>query len=301
MFGLIPTTTFQNARRVRIWTLGLMAGGMALAAAAAQWWPEAQTPLAVLLIATVGIQHGALDHILHAHMHGDPEGPLRQSFVLPYVAAIGVCWLAFEWAPAVMLGVFLCASAYHFGMSHLRIDAMRNQQKINSTFGVALGIAVLAPLVTRPDALLILEDYGWDLSPSFADRFLPLQLASASAVILAAALHATWRNGLLACTGIALAWCVDDLLLAFALYFVLGHSREAFFEEFKERQSLSPVFSKLYLRSLPLSLVFAAMAGAVLWTVGQGLLNERAALSFLLAGTLPHIAVLEGWVTARLR
>ena len=130
---------------------------------------------------------------------------------------------------------------------------MRGQSRANSITGVALGLALLAPLMTRPDALLVLEEYGWDLSPSFADRYLPLQLASASAVILAVTLHQTWRNGLLACSGVVLAWSVDDLLLAFALYFALGHSREAFFEEFKERQSLTPAFSKLYLRSLPLT------------------------------------------------
>jgi len=301
MIGLIPSTTFQNAQRVRAWTLGLLAGGVCLAAALAQWLPEGQTPLAVLLIAAIGIQHGALDHILHAHMHGDPEGPLRQSFVLPYVASIGLFWLAFEWAPASMLGLFIVVSAYHFGMSHIRVDAMRGQSRANSITGVALGLALLAPLMTRPDALLVLEEYGWDLSPSFADRYLPLQLASASAVILAVTLHQTWRNGLLACSGVVLAWSVDDLLLAFALYFALGHSREAFFEEFKERQSLTPAFSKLYLRSLPLTLVFATMAGVVFWTVSTGTLSERAGLSFLLAGTLPHIAVLEGWVTARMR
>ena len=60
-------------------------------------------------------------------------------------------------------------------------------------------------------------------------------------------------------------------------------------------------FKRFYLRSLPLSLAFAAMAGVVLWLASDGILRERAALSFLLAGTLPHIAVIEGWVTARTR
>ena len=120
-------------------------------------------------------------------------------------------------------------------------------------------------------------------------------------MILAVTLHQTWRNGLLACSGVVLAWSVDDLLLAFALYFALGHSREAFFEEFKERQSLTPAFSKLYLRSLPLTPGLCHHGGVVFWTVSTGTLSERAGLSFLLAGTLPHIAVLEGWVTARMR
>ena len=43
------------------------------------------------------------------------------------------------------------------------------------------------------------------------------------------------------------------------------------------------------------------MAAGILWTAHEGWLSEHAALSFLLAGTLPHVAVLEGWVTARLR
>ena len=68
-----------------------------------------------------------------------------------------------------------------------------------------------------------------------------------------------------------------------------------------ERQSVARDFKALYVRSLPLTAVFTAMAGAVLWALSAGLIGERSALSFLLAGTLPHIAVLEGWVTARLR
>ena len=73
------------------------------------------------------------------------------------------------------------------------------------------------------------------------------------------------------------------------------------FEEFKERQSVARNFPSFYLKSLPLSAAFAAMAGIILWLAADGVLRERVALSFLLAGTLPHIAVLEGWVTARTR
>ena len=300
MFGA-HTPLFHDAQSVRRWTLGLIGFGLVLSAGLAHFWPQGQVPLAVALITVVGLQHGALDHILHAHMHGDPEGPLRQSFALPYIGAIGLCWVAFEWAPPVMIGVFLLASAYHFGMSHLRVDAMAGRSAATSIGGMVMGLAILAPLITRPDALSVLGEFGWDLSSGFGGPYLPLQLSSASALILAATLHATWRNGLLAMCGVLLAWCVDDLLLAFALYFAIAHSREAFFEEFQERQSTSRSFGALYLRSIPLSVAFAIMAAAVMWTAQQAMISERAALSFLLAGTLPHIAVLEGWVTARLR
>ena len=43
------------------------------------------------------------------------------------------------------------------------------------------------------------------------------------------------------------------------------------------------------------------MAGVILWLAADGLLRERAALSFRSPVLLPHIAVLEGWVTARTR
>ena len=300
---MMGTSMFQDAGKVRGWTLGLLFAGALLGDALWHWLPAAQTPLAVLLILGVGIQHGALDHILHAHMHGDPEGPLRQSFALPYVGAIGVCWLAFLWAPAIMLGLFLLVSAHHFGMSHLRVDAMRQSGGAvpDALAGTTLGMVLLAPLVLRPDALIVMEQFGWSLSMAPGDRLLPLQLASGSAVLLAAVLHRTWKNGLLALAGVMVAWFVHDLLLAFALYFALGHSREAFFEEFKERQSLTKDFKDFYMRSLPLTAVFTLMAAGILWTAHEGWLSEHAALSFLLAGTLPHVAVLEGWVTARLR
>jgi len=293
---------FQDAAKIRRWTLVLLYGGALLGDALWYWLPGMQLPVAIFLIAAIGIQHGALDHILHAHMHGDPEGPLRQSFALPYIASIGVAWFAFEMVPSVMLGLFLLISAYHFGMSHLRIDALRGgQRKADGLSGLVLGMAMLAPLVTRPDALGVLREFGWDFHPPYGNELLPLKIASLSAALLGAVLHRSWRNGILAMSGVVLAWLVHDLLLAFALYFALGHAREAFFEEFQERQSVTRDFKRFYLRSLPLSLAFAAMAGVVLWLASDGVLRERAALSFLLAGTLPHIAVIEGWVTARTR
>ena len=300
---MIGSDTFQQANRVRTWTLVLLVAGALLGDALWHWAPAVQLPLAILLIAGLGLQHGALDHILHAHMHGDPEGPLRQSFALPYIAGIGVAWAAFEMAPGWMLGLFLLVSAYHFGMSHLRVDALRRPggPVPDALSGTTLGLILLAPLVLRPDALIILEQFGWTLSTTYRVHFLPFHLASASALLLAAVLHRTWGNGLLVVAGVMVAWFVHDLLLAFALYFALGHSREAFFEEFKERQSVARNFPSFYLKSLPLSAAFAAMAGIILWLAADGVLRERAALSFLLAGTLPHIAVLEGWVTARTR
>ena len=299
---MIGSGTFQKVSRVRTWTLVLLVAGALLGDALWHWAPSVQLPLAVLLIAGLGLQHGALDHILHAHMHGDPEGPLRQSFALPYIAGIGVAWAAFETAPRLMLGLFLLVSAYHFGMSHLRVDALRRTTPVpDSLSGLVLGLAVLAPLITRPDALTVLDAFGWHLDTEFGSDLLPLQLASGASLLFGLLLHRTWRNGLLVAASIMLAWFVHDLVLAFALYFALGHSREAFFEEFKERQSVARDFPSFYLKSLPLSVAFAAMAGIILWLVSDGVLRERAALSFLLAGTLPHIAVLEGWVTARTR
>ena len=299
---MIGSGTFQKASRVRTWTLVLLVAGALLGDAVWHWAPAVQLPLAILLIAGLGLQHGALDHILHAHMHGDPEGPLRQSFALPYIAGIGVAWAAFETAPGWMLGLFLLVSAYHFGMSHLRVDALRRTTPMpDSLSGLILGVAVLAPLITRPDALAVLDTFGWNLDLGLGSELLPLQMASGASLFFGLLLHRTWRNGLLVAASIMLAWFVHDLLLAFALYFALGHSREAFFEEFKERQSVARNFPSFYLKSLPLSAAFAAMAGIILWLAADGVLRERAALSFLLAGTLPHIAVLEGWVTARTR
>ena len=193
---MIGAGTFKNAVKVRRWTLGLLAAGALMSEALWHWAPDLQLPLAIVLIAVIGIQHGALDHILHSHMHGDPEGPLRQSFVLPYIAGIGVAWVAFETAPELMLGAFLLVSAYHFGMSHLRVDAMRGKRPSpDHLSGLTLGLSLLAPLVTRPDAIGVLQDFGWHLDTGFGDKLLPLKLASGAALFLGLVLNRTWRNG----------------------------------------------------------------------------------------------------------
>jgi len=301
---MLGSSVFTQPRRVRLYSLVLIVAGAGTSWLLGQWQPDWQWPFAAFLIGAIGLQHGALDHILHAHMHGDPEGPLRQSFALPYIGGIGVAWFAFEWAPAVMLAVFLLVSAHHFGMSHLRVDAMRHGQSVQKASplaGTLIGLALIAPLVLRPDALQVLSEFGWNFGLRGRAEWLPLQVASGCAVFLSAVLHRETKSGLLPLAGVLLAWTVPDLLLAFALYFVLGHSREAFLDEFKNRQSMDTQFLGLYLRSLPLSLAFTAMAGVVFWLTTTEVLSERAALSFLLAGTLPHIAVIEGWVSARTR
>ena len=275
---------FQDAGNVRRWTLGLLFVGALVGDALWHWLPSAQTPLALLLILGVGIQHGALDHILHAHMHGDPEGPLRQSFVLPYVGAIGVCWVLFEWMPSIMLGVFLLASAHHFGMSHLRVDAMRRSDGPvpDALSGTTLGLILLAPLVLRPDALIVLEQFGWTLSTTYRDHFLPFHLASASALLLAA-------------VGIygVFAYMVSRRTREIGMRLALGAQPE------RIRRDIMAGSAVLAVIGIVTGLLLSASTGPMLESLLYDVGATDPSVLFFAGGLLAGVALLASWIPAR--
>ena len=97
-------------------------------------------------------------------------------------------------------------------------------QKASPLAGTLIGLALIAPLVLRPDALQVLSEFGWNFGLRGRAEWLPLQVATGCAVFLSAVLHRETKSGLLPLAGVWLACAVSDLLLAFALCLVFVHS-----------------------------------------------------------------------------
>jgi Brp/Blh family beta-carotene 15,15'-monooxygenase len=69
----------------------------------------------VLVLVTVGIPHGAVDHLLVSpHL---TKSKLI-SFLLKYIGIIAIYLIAWFFLPQISLIAFLIMSAYHFGQSH---------------------------------------------------------------------------------------------------------------------------------------------------------------------------------------
>lgn len=68
------------------------------------------------ILLTIGIPHGALDHLL---LNPKISNKGLVKFILKYLAIIVVYLVVWIFLPVPALLVFLLMSAYHFGQSHL--------------------------------------------------------------------------------------------------------------------------------------------------------------------------------------
>jgi hypothetical protein len=92
-----------------------------------------------------------------------------------------------------------------------------------------------------------------------------------------------------------------ELLWAFTAYFCLGHAADSWRAEFLHHQNVTKAFWNYYVLAIPFTLT--ALAG--LLTIGgaayTGWVDVRWAWAVLLAGTVPHMILLDHWAPAQLR
>ena len=92
-----------------------------------------------------------------------------------------------------------------------------------------------------------------------------------------------------------------ELLWAFTAYFCLGHAADSWRGEFLHHQSLTSQFWTYYRWAWPFTLAslvgLAAVAGAAL----AGWIGLHWAWAVLIAGSVPHMVLLDHWAPAQLR
>jgi len=79
-----------------------------------------------LILITIGIPHGALDHLLMSPKI-TKNGLLK--FILKYLGIIGLYLIIWIFAPTLALLFFLGMSAYHFGQSHFMLYPIMKWKK----------------------------------------------------------------------------------------------------------------------------------------------------------------------------
>ena len=92
----------------------------------------------------------------------------------------------------------------------------------------------------------------------------------------------------------------SGLLWAFTAYFCLGHAVDSWRMEFTQHQDLTSEFATYYKWSLPFTAAFLAGLLAILGAVGMGWLNASWAWAALIAGSVPHMVLLDHWAPAKL-
>ncbi|MEM6289783.1 MAG: beta-carotene 15,15'-dioxygenase, Brp/Blh family [Myxococcota bacterium] len=278
----------NRARPVAWDATALVLAALAIATPSSAVW----IGLAIALLATLGLGHGAYDLELAS---GN-----RRRFVATYLATSAIVLVVWWVWPALALVSFLAVSAWHFGQADLaHLPAHPGRRLLQASRGV---LFVGLPLALHADdAVPILDALGVTLAlPSAVTRAVAvgvvLQHAALFAVIVPQRQHA---RELFALTPALVLLTGLPLLPGFVLAFSLNHAA-AHVHALRLRDRPRSA----HLRAAALWL--CALLGTLLagWLLLDGDVPARwwaLAFAALSALTFPHMAVVHRWHALRVR
>ena len=266
----------------------------------------------VIVVALLGIPHGAVDHLAAAELGGPFDTSSLRRFAIGYVGvmlAVAVVWLV---APTLALVVFLTVSVHHFGQSdlaYLRLSGAR-ANAVQWSRGLLL---VGLPLVAHVDLVSpVVERLGGGNPASWAwlaDRWIlwSAMLVAQHVVIGWAFVHRHLDRPTLACEAVTVAalstlFLTADPLIGFAVYFGMWHSLAHLFvladllgTEPSRLRSLGRLTAPL--SAVSILVVVAVVIGAV--AADRTELIVPLTFVFVSMLTMPHLLVVERIWSAR--
>ncbi len=264
-----------------------------------------------VLIAIMGIPHGAIDNIIYFQQSS--TRPIY--FYALYLGSMGLylaLWLLF---PVASLVFFLLLSGYHFGQSQFS-DLKRGSRPLKFLLYLCWGLSILSGLMVYNLAeiheLFRANADTSDLLVVFQATPQTYLLLGSSVLTLALILYryiqqemSSQRFWLELYCFVLIHFCFYalPLLIGFTLYFTLFHSCRVLWDEFvflrKKMNPFSPY--RFFLLLLPFTAI--SVGGSILlllfaqwgWLPISGILLSFILISIL---TLPHSDVMEGFYQA---
>lgn len=277
---------------------------------ASQFFPdlflEYQTPAALLLIAFIGIPHGAVDHLLFLKKTNRNK-TYFYSFYIALLTLYGISWIYF---PMISLSLFLILSAYHFGQSQFeKYDVHALTKKI---IGFIWGVIVLSGLVVFNfnEIQIVLTDY--DELNAFVNLFnleyFKIICLISTIIFLAIGLvnlrFKSLVKELIYISLIGVTFLIQPLLLGFALFFIFNHSYTVMRSEYKFLSKYDTHFnlSKFIKALTPFTLLSILGTSFLYYLSSTGWITMS--LPFILLITIssltfPHAIVMEVFYTKR--
>jgi Brp/Blh family beta-carotene 15,15'-monooxygenase len=254
-----------------------------------------------ILIALLGIPHGATDHVLdHFTRSGKPAYHPTAGFIARYLLLIVIYTIVWILLPTFSLIVFLVLSAYHFGETQwLRSHRQNPSRILHFTWGGSL-LGILF-LIHYDDAFMLVS--GVVATHYYLAGFMILAVVSILAVItwvwlISRLSMLEWLRHLTEFMMLILLFRFTPLLFGFVIFFSLWHSLDAIILQISGIRKSYPQFnSKVFLKAAyPFSLIslvgIALIVGALVFLD----LNIHPVTLFLIMIsllTLPHMIEVE--------
>ena len=255
--------------------------------------------ISLFLILSLGISHGALDHVKGKKLLKLFNYKSITVFYFSYIfigIAIILIWLLF---PKILLLTFLVIAAFHFGKEDC--EFIYNKTKLNIIYFFKGSLVITAPLLFhKTETLEIFNILNFEVSENIliSNEFLYLFLLISlfAHIIISINKHIDIKSLLLMdFISILLINYFLNPILAFTIYFCFLHSIRHSFKLSNELNKTSFIkgFKEFFVKALPLTILTAILFLISLFFLNNYLVFDSAISKVIFIGlaslTFPHI------------
>lgn len=252
----------------------------------------------VLVMLTIGIPHGSVDHIIAFINPASRRFKSKLSFFTVYLSLIILNIIIWIFSPYLGLFTFLLVSCYHFGEA--QVIGFNNTK--NKLLNFVLGANILLSLFLNNifELQIILIDLtlfsSIDLSTFDKTFFLLVSVA----VLMISVVHFKIEKKVPLYAEMSILYLIfyhTDILTSFSIYFGFSHSLPMLLLEYKEMKEKN--FFSFYVKTLPFT-TLAIIFGIILYYFNNELLtaNNLILFTFIVISslTLPHVFIMKDFV-----
>ena len=255
--------------------------------------------ICLFLILSLGISHGALDHLKGAKLLKIYNYRSTLLFYVSYIfvgLSVIIFWLIF---PKLILMIFLIVASYHFGKEDS--EFIKSSSNFEFIYFLKGCVIIAAPLIFhKSETLAIFEYLNFEISESFLINnyflWLILILGFIANILISLSQNFEIKSLLLMdYISILILNYFLNPLLAFTIYFCFLHSARHSFKLSNElnNKSLIEGFKKFTLKAIPLTILTAILFVISLIILKNYYVLDNAVSKIIFIGlaslTFPHI------------
>ena len=255
--------------------------------------------ICLFLILSLGISHGALDHLKGTKLLKIYKYRSISLFYVSYIfvgLSVIIFWLIF---PKLILMIFLIVASYHFGKEDS--EFIKSSSNFEFIYFLKGCVIIAAPLIFhKSETLAIFEYLNFEISESFLINnyflWLILILGFIANILISLSQNFEIKSLLLMdYISILILNYFLNPLLAFTIYFCFLHSARHSFKLSNElnNKSLIEGFKKFTLKAIPLTILTAILFVISLIILKNYYVLDKAISKIIFIGlaslTFPHI------------
>ena len=256
------------------------------------------TIIFVLIMVTIGIPHGSVDHIIAFLNPESRRFSSKFSFFFIYISLIILNIIIWIFSPFLGLFTFLIVSCYHFGEAQVLGYNSTKNRLLNFVIGANILLSLFLNNIFELQEILIEFTFfsSFDLSKYDKIFFLLISVS----ILMISVVHFDIKRKIKLYAELSILYLIfyhTDILTSFSIFFGFSHSLPMLLMEYKEMKEKN--FFRFYLKTLPFTFL-AILFGFILYNFNNSLLTSDNLILFIFiiisSLTLPHVFIMKDFI-----